>query len=92
MPRPVRISGVEPLEGFRVRLQFTDDSCREVDLEPFLHGLVFERIRENRDVFRSVEVDRRLGTICWAGGADIDPDVLYKGLPPAWMEEERAAG
>ena len=92
MPRPVRISAVQPLEGFRVRLQFTDDSCKEVDLEPFLHGPVFEPVRENQEVFRAVKVDRRLGTICWESGADIDPDVLYKGLTPAWMEGDRAAG
>jgi hypothetical protein len=92
MLRPVRISAVEPLDGFRVRLQFTDDSCREIDLEPFLHGPVFEPIRENEEVFRSAKVDRRLGTICWSNGADIDPDVLYRRLTPAWMEEERAAG
>ena len=92
MPRPVRITAVEPLEGFRVRLQFTDDSCKEIDLEPFLHGPVFEPIRGNLEVFRLVKVDSRLGTIYWASGADIDPDVLYKGITPAWMEEERAAG
>ena len=91
MPRPVRVAEVEPLQGFRVRLQYTDGSCKEVDLDPFLHGPVFQAIRENQEVFRSVKVDRRLGTICWDNGADIDPDVLYKGLAPAWMEEMRAA-
>jgi hypothetical protein len=75
-----------------VQLQFTDDSCREIDLEPFLQGPVFEPIRANQDVFLWVKVDRRLGTICWSSDADIDPDVLYKGLTPAWMEEGRAAG
>jgi hypothetical protein len=39
-------------------------------------------------VFRSVRVDPELGTIVWPNGADIDPDVLYRGLKPAWMEEE----
>jgi hypothetical protein len=86
MPRPVRIRAVEPLSGHRVRLEFTDSTSREVDLEPFLRGPIFEPIRNDLRVFRSVQVDPRMGTIVWENGADIDPDVLYKGLAPAWME------
>jgi hypothetical protein len=37
-------------------------------------------------VFRSVRVDPRAGTIVWDDQADIDPDVLYHGWKPAWME------
>ena len=87
MPRPVRIRVVEPLEDFKVRLVFTDNTSREIDLEPYLHGPIFEPIRTNAQVFRSVQVDARMGTIRWDNGADIDPDVLYKGIPPAWLEE-----
>lgn len=84
----VRIRSVESLEKFRVRLEFTDGTQKEVDLEPYLHGPIFEPIRNDPLVFRSVRVDRQLGTIVWDNGADIDPDVLYKGLTPAWMERE----
>ena len=89
MPRPVRIATVEPLEGFQVRLEFTDGTTREVDLQPYLHGPVFKPIRSDLDVFRSVKVDPRMGTIVWDNGADIDPDVLYKELTPAWREGEQ---
>jgi hypothetical protein len=84
----VRIRSVEPLRGFAVRLGFTDGSQREVDLEPYLHGPVFEPIRRDPRLFRAVKVDPRMGTIVWENGADIDPDVLYHGLKPAWMEED----
>jgi hypothetical protein len=86
MPRPVRITTVEPLDGFTVRLEFTDGTAKEIDLQPYLHGAIFEPIRRDRQMFRSVKVDARMGTIVWDNGADIDPDVLYKGLTPAWME------
>lgn len=77
------------LDGFWVHLEFTDGTRREVDLEPYLHGPIFEPIRNNPAMFRSVKVDKRMGTIVWDNGADIDPDVLYHGLKPAWMEMEQ---
>jgi hypothetical protein len=54
-------------------------------LEKFLCGEIFEPIRKDLNVFRSVKVIGR--TIGWDNGADIDPDVLYYDLKPAWMEE-----
>jgi len=86
--RPVRIRSAQVQEEFRVRLGFTDGTVREVDLEKYLHGAVFQQIRKDPDVFRSLKVDEKMGTIYWDNGADIDPDVLYQGLTPAWMEPE----
>ncbi len=86
---PVRIRAVTPLERFILRLEFTDGTQRDVDIEPFLHGPVFAPQRADPDVFRSVRVDPRAGTLVWDNGADIDPDVLYRGLQPAWMESSR---
>ena len=89
MLRPVRIRAVAPLEDYKVRLEFTDNTTKDMDLAPYLHGPIFEPIRHDAHLFRSVKVDARMGTIVWDNGADIDPDVLYKGLTPAWMEEEQ---
>ena len=89
MNRPVRIQAVRVLDGFRVKLTFTDGSSRAVNLEPFLRGPVFDEIRRDTAVFRSVHVDPKCGTIVWSNGADIDPDVLYLGLKPAWADEAR---
>ena len=87
--RLVRVRAVEPLEGFTVRLEFEDGTQREIDLEPYLHGPIFEPMRKDPIVFRSVKVEG--STIAWDNGADIDPDVLYYGLTPAWMEESAPA-
>jgi hypothetical protein len=84
----VRIRSVTVLEGFTVRLGFTDGSEKVVDLEPYLHGPIFASLRENPILFGEVMVDKRMGTIVWPNGADIDPDVLYYGLTPAWQEVE----
>lgn len=81
----VRVRAVEVLDGFKVNLTFTDGSRKIVDLEKFLWGPVFEPIRQDRKLFQAVSVDEEAGTIVWPNGADIDPDVLYLGLKPAWM-------
>lgn len=81
-----RIRHVEPLSGFMVRLELTDGSERLVDLGPYLRGPVFEPIRQDAQLFRSLAVDVGLGTIVWPNGADIDPDVLVGGHSTAWQE------
>jgi len=81
----VRVRSVEPREGFQICVLFEDDTERLIDLEPYLRGPIFEPIRRDPVVFRAMKVEG--GTITWDNGADIDPDVLYYGLKPAWMGE-----
>ncbi|MBP8130791.1 MAG: DUF2442 domain-containing protein [Candidatus Hydrogenedentes bacterium] len=85
----VCVTAVEPLQDFRVLVTFENNSQREIDLEPYLHGPVFEPLRNDPALFRAVTVRGR--TVAWENGADIDPDVLYYGLTPAWMEETETA-
>lgn len=85
----VRVEKATPLEGFQMQLDFEDGTSRVVDLEAYLKGPIFEAVRNDASLFRSVRVEA--GTIAWPNGADIDPDVLYYGLKPAWMEEKEVA-
>jgi hypothetical protein len=87
MKSQVRIKMVEPIGGYRVRLEFTDGATKEIDLGIYLHGPIFEPMRNDLEFFRAIRVDSELGTVVWPNGADIDPDVLYLGLQPAWMEK-----
>jgi hypothetical protein len=85
----VRVRAVQPQEPFKVRLDFEDGTHRVVDLDAYLRGPIFEPIRRDPSMFRSVRV---IGsTIGWENGADIDPDVLYYNLTPAGLEESEAA-
>jgi Protein of unknown function (DUF2442) len=88
MDEMVKVSAVTTLDGFRVRLTFANGVEKEVDLERYLHGPIFEPLRTDPQVFRAVRVDGGAGTIVWENGADIDPYVLYYDLTPAWMEAE----
>ena len=74
------------LGGFKVQVEFENGVEKEIDLTPFLRGPIFEPIRNNPDVFRAIKIEG--GAITWDNGADIDPDVLYYDLKPAWMEQE----
>jgi hypothetical protein len=88
----VRAKSVAPLEGFRVHVVFDNAEEREIDLERYLRGPVFEPIREDQQRFRSVTLER--GVLTWHCGdytADIDPDVLYYELTPAGMEDVEPA-
>ncbi len=81
----VRVRTVEPREGFKVQFTFDNGEQRIIDLDPYLRGPVFEPLRQDSLKFRAMKIEG--GTIAWENGADIDPDVLYYNLKPAWMEE-----
>jgi hypothetical protein len=84
----VRVRAVQPLQEFNVLLAFDDNTQKTINLEPYLRGPVFEPIRNDPAVFRAMKIEG--GTIAWDNGADIDPDVLYYNLRPAWMDETEA--
>jgi hypothetical protein len=77
-----RITEVEPIGGYGVRLTFTDGMVRELDLEPLLTLGVLADLRAP-ELFARVHVDPVAGTIAWPNGVDLDPDVLHGDYEPA---------
>ena len=82
----IRVKNVTHLKEYTVRVTFTDGTGRDIDLEPYLRGPIFEPLRDPAN-FGAVAVDPELGTIVWPNGADLCPDVLYHGRPPASLEK-----
>lgn len=76
-----RITAVEPLEGFRLRLTFSDGLVREVDLSDDLWGPMAEPLQDPA-YFRRVRVDPELGTVVWPNEYDLDPDALHGDHEP----------
>ena len=72
---------VEVTGSHSMRVTFDDGAVRELDLEGQLDGPVFEPLRDPQ-LFAQVRVDAESGTVAWPTGADLDPIVIYEGLPP----------
>jgi hypothetical protein len=79
----VDVTAVEVMKDRVVRLTFSDETERVVDLAPLLWGPVFEEIAADDEAFDQVRVDPEIGTITWPNGADLDPDVLHGDFEPA---------
>jgi len=71
-----RVKYVEPLEVYRLRVEFEDGVEGEVDLSGRLFGPMFEPLKDPQ-VFAQVGVDQ-FGAVCWPNGADLAPDALYE--------------
>jgi Protein of unknown function (DUF2442) len=80
-PEMIRVTDVEPLDGFVLQLRFNDGSERVIDFEDELYGPVFEPLKADPDLFRAVRIDGP--TIAWPNGADVDPDVLHGSEVPS---------
>ena len=76
-----RVTDVAHLGGRVVRVTFSDELVRELDLAPTLTGLL--AALDDDAVFAQVSVDTITGTLAWPGGIDLDPDVLHGDRPSA---------
>ncbi len=76
----IRVTEVEPLGGFVLRLRFDDDTERVVDLEGELWGPVFEPLKEDPELFRAVRIEGP--TIAWPNEADLAPEFLHTAGRP----------
>lgn len=80
----IRVTDVEPLEGFQIRATFSDGAVKEIDLSELIgKGGVFAPIRDRREIFEQVRVNPESHTVEWPGEVDLDPDVLYGRFEPA---------
>jgi hypothetical protein len=81
MSKLARVANVECLDGYVLRLTFSDGLVRELDFDDVLVGGVLEPLREPA-LFLQVAVDETAGTIGWPNGIDFDPDVLHGDREP----------
>ena len=65
--------------GYVVWLRFRDGTCGEINLEPELHGTVFEPLRDP-SLFRQFEIHKEFQTLVWPNGADFAPEFLHDNV------------
>ena len=85
MNHPIyRITSVERLPPYSLRVRFNDGLTRTIDFEPILEGELYGPLRDSA-VFAQVTLDPEIHTIVWPSGADFDPATLHD-----WPEHEAA--
>ncbi|MCA1772321.1 MAG: DUF2442 domain-containing protein [Halomonas sp.] len=76
-----RITKVETLTGYRLRLTFNDGTQGVVSLCDRLFGPMFEPLKDP-DFFAQARVDD-FGAVYWPNQADLAPDALYRRVTEA---------
>ena len=72
----LHILDVDVTGPHRLALLFNDETRKEVDVFPLLHGPIFEPLHDP-DYFARVTIDPVGGTVVWPNGADFAPEALY---------------
>ncbi len=74
--KPIKVSGIRPLDDFKLWVRFNTGEIKIFDFEPLLKFPAFAPLAD-ADVFRSVYID--YGVAVWNNGdIDIAPEELYK--------------
>ncbi len=73
-----KVSKVQALDDFELRLEFGDGSVKYFDVKPYLHYPAFQRLKTG-GLFAQAHVAH--GTVVWDDQLDLAPETLYiKGV------------
>jgi hypothetical protein len=72
----LHVKDVNYLEGYRLRILFSNGIVKDVDLAGELYGEVFEQLKDPT-FFKRVSVNPETETIEWPNGADFAPEFLF---------------
>lgn len=74
-----RVKSVTYLDGYRLKLRFTDEKEGTIDFRQRIvgRGGVFQPLEEI-EFFKQVAVEPEAGTLVWPNDVDFCPDVLYQ--------------
>lgn len=78
MEQVVDVTAARVLARYVVELTFETGETRVIDLEPLLHGPIFQPLVDDYALFKRLQVDPEAGTVVWPNGADISPRTLYR--------------
>lgn len=81
----LRVTSVQPLDDYRLRVAFNDGVERDVDCAFLLHGTLGGPLRDP-EYFRQVRVDDEARTVVWPNGLDPAPELLHGDREPAVSE------
>lgn len=84
----IKITGVKPLDNYRLELLFNTGETRVFDAAPYLDKGIFTELREPA-YFRSVRL--AFGSIAWPHEQDFGPESLYVESRPASPADARGA-
>lgn len=73
------VTAVQVVRPYILDVTFADGLHGRVDVEPVLHGPIFEPLRDHR-LFAQAAVDSVVGTVVWPNGADLSPEFLYAAV------------
>jgi hypothetical protein len=69
-----RVSQVQALDDYWLRILFKDGAVKRFDVKPFLEFPAFQRLKKN-SLFFNAHVAH--GTVVWDDMIDLSPDTLY---------------
>lgn len=79
-----RITHVEYLQPYSLRISFDDGLIRTINFEPILDGEIYGPLSDPA-AFAQVAIDPEIHTVVWPCGADFDPATLHD-----WPDHEAA--